>query len=135
MVHQKEQWHALQDNIKHEAAQRQGELTDERAAVVARLADLNQREATLDAGQTTTIEHAERQLPTFARASQNVPMAATLLDTLLASSTDRVGEVYQRLKIILGTVTTQQVESSLQHRVDAYVSSPIRPKDGGQRAT
>jgi hypothetical protein len=41
------------------------------------------------------MERAKQQLPTFARASQNVAMVAALLDALLAHSTDGVGEVYQ----------------------------------------
>jgi hypothetical protein len=45
----------------------------------------------------------EQRLPAFARASQNVVVAAALLDTLPAPSTKWVGEVYQRLKSILGT--------------------------------
>jgi hypothetical protein len=57
--------------------------------------------------------HTEWQLPTFARASQNVVMVAALLNTLAAPSTNGVGEVYQRLKNILSTATVQQVESSL----------------------
>jgi hypothetical protein len=71
------------------------------------------------------IEHAERQLPTFTRASQNMAVAATLLVTLPAPSTDGVGEVYKRLKSILGTATAQQSESFLQHWVEASVSTPI----------
>jgi hypothetical protein len=53
------------------------------------------------------IDSAEWQLPSFARASQNVVAAAALLDTLPAPSTDGVGEVYHRLRNILGTTTTQ----------------------------
>jgi hypothetical protein len=65
----------------------------------------------LEAGQTVVMERVERQLPTFARASQNVVMAAALLDVLPAPPTDGVGELYQRLKRILSNVATQQVES------------------------
>jgi hypothetical protein len=43
------------------------------------------------------------QPPTIARASQNVAAATALLDALLVPSIDRVGEVYQWLKIILDT--------------------------------
>jgi hypothetical protein len=68
-------------------------------------------------------------------ASQNVAAVAVLMDTLPAPSTNRVGEVYQQLKSILGTATAQQVESSLQHQVEASVLPPARPKDGEQRAT
>jgi hypothetical protein len=51
------------------------------------------------------IDHVERQVPTFARANQNMATAAKLLDTLPAPSINGVGEVYQRLKSILGTAT------------------------------
>jgi hypothetical protein len=42
-----------------------------------------------------TIDREGRQLPTFARASQNMAAMAVLLDTLPAPSTNEVGEVYQ----------------------------------------
>jgi hypothetical protein len=51
MAHQEERQHALQDDIKREATQRRGELTDEWAVVDARLADLHQRKSALEAGQ------------------------------------------------------------------------------------
>jgi hypothetical protein len=82
---------------------------------------------------TTNLE--ERQLPTFVRANQNVAAMAVLLDTLPVPSTDRVGKVYQQLKNILGTVVAQQVESSLQHRVEASISTLDCSKAGGQCAT
>jgi hypothetical protein len=80
------------------------------------------------------MERVQRQLPAFAKASQNVVTVAALLDALLAPSTDGVGKMYQRLKSILGTTAAQQVESSLQHRVEASILPPTHPKDGGQRA-
>jgi hypothetical protein len=40
------------------------------------------------------MERAERQLPTFTMASQNVAVMAMLLDTLPAPSTNGVGEMY-----------------------------------------
>jgi hypothetical protein len=73
--------------------------------IEARLPDLHQRESVFEVGHPATIDRAERQLPTFVRASQNVAVAATRLDTLPAPFTDRVGEVYQWLKNILGTTT------------------------------
>jgi hypothetical protein len=73
------------------------------ATVEARLIDLHQSESALEAGRSTTMERAERQLPTFTRASQNVPTVAALPDTLPAPSTNGVSEVYQWLKSILGT--------------------------------
>jgi hypothetical protein len=73
-----------------------------------------------------------RQLPTFTRASQNVATVVVLLDTLPLPSTDRVGEVYGRLKSILITAATQQAESSLLHRVEASGLTPIHPWDRGQ---
>jgi hypothetical protein len=60
--------------------------------------------------------------------------STVLLDMLPTPSTDLVGEVYQRLENILGTVVAQLAESSLQHRVEASVSTPIYPKDGGHGA-
>jgi hypothetical protein len=71
--------------------------------VEAGLADLHQRESVLEACQATMIDHVERQIPIFTRASQHVAATATLLDTLSAPSTKGVGEVYQRLKNILRT--------------------------------
>jgi hypothetical protein len=55
------------------------------------------------AGQAMVINHAELLLPSFARVSQNMVAVAMLLDTLLAPSAHGVGEVYQRLRNILGT--------------------------------
>jgi hypothetical protein len=81
----------------------------------------------LEVDQFMVMEWAEWQLPTFTKASQNVAMAAVLLDTLLLPSTNGVGEVYQRLKSILSTTATQQAESSLQHRVEASVLPPACP--------
>jgi hypothetical protein len=57
----------------------------------------------LEAGWTVVVERVERQLPTFARASKNLATIATVLDTLLAPSVDRVSKIYQRLKSILRT--------------------------------
>jgi hypothetical protein len=57
-----------------------------------------------------------------------------LMDTLPTPSTNGVGEVFQWLKIILDTIAAQQVESSLQHRIEASILPPTHPKDGGQRA-
>jgi hypothetical protein len=74
-------------------------------------------------------------LPAITRASQNVAAAAMLLDALPAPSIDRVGEVYQWLKSILGATITQQAERSLMHRVEASILLPVDPKDEGHRAT
>jgi hypothetical protein len=63
-----------------------------------------------------------------------VAAVAALLDALSTPFTNGVGEMYQWLKSILGTAAAQQAESSLQHRVEASVLPPARPKDGGQRA-
>jgi hypothetical protein len=41
----------------------------------------------------------------FARVSQNVAVAAALLDTLPTPSTDRVDKVYRQLMGILGIAT------------------------------
>jgi hypothetical protein len=64
--------------------QHQGKLTSEWATTEARLVDLFQRESALEACWATTKERAERHHPAFARASQNVAVAAAFLDALLA---------------------------------------------------
>jgi hypothetical protein len=72
------------------------------------------------------MERAERQLPTFTMASQNVAVVAVLLDTLPPPSTNGVGEMYRWLKGILGTVAAQQAESSWQHQArPLFCPSPI----------
>jgi hypothetical protein len=58
------------------------------------LTDLCQCKTVLEAGQTAIMEWAEHELPTFARASQNMAAVAVLLDTLPAPSTNEAGEVY-----------------------------------------
>jgi hypothetical protein len=78
------------------------------------------------------MERAEQQLPTFARASQNVAATTTLLDTLPIPSTDGVGELYQQLVNILGIAATQQAESSLQHQVEASVLTPDHSRQGAK---
>jgi hypothetical protein len=74
------------------------------------------------------INHEAPPRPAFARANQNVAAAVTLLDTLLAPSTDWVDRVYHPLKDILGVAAKQQVESSLQWWVEVSVSSPCHSK-------
>jgi hypothetical protein len=69
-----------------------GKLAGERAAIEAQLADLHQHESTLKPARAATINHGERQLSTFARASQNMAAVATLQDTLTAPSTDGRGQ-------------------------------------------
>jgi hypothetical protein len=64
--------------------QHQGKLTGEWATTEARLVDLFQHESALEARRATTKERAEHHHPAFARASQNVAVAATFLDALLA---------------------------------------------------
>jgi hypothetical protein len=58
---------------------------------------LLQRESALKVNQVVAREWAERQLPAFDRASQNVAMVAMLLNALLEPSTNGAGEVYRRL--------------------------------------
>jgi hypothetical protein len=53
-----------------------------------------------------------------------------LLDTLPVASTDGVDKVYQQLKDILSASAAQQVESFLQHRAEASVSTSGHSKDG-----
>jgi hypothetical protein len=62
-------------------------IADEQEAIEARLADLHQRISAFEVGQVIGIDHVERLCPIFARASQNVTTAATLLDTFPAPST------------------------------------------------
>jgi hypothetical protein len=78
--------------------------------------------------------HKEAPQPTFARASQIMFIVAELLDNLLAPSTDGVNKVYQQLKDILGAATAQQAERSLQHHVEASVSTLGYSKAGWPRA-
>jgi hypothetical protein len=80
-----------------------GRPADERETIEAKLANVHQCESALEVGRATVIDHVERQLPTIARASQNVATGAALFDTLPTPSTDGVGEVYQWLKNIIGT--------------------------------
>jgi hypothetical protein len=56
---------------------------------------------------TITDREEGQQLPSFARAIQNVVVAAALLDTLPEPSANGVGEVYQRLKKIVSTAIVQ----------------------------
>jgi hypothetical protein len=63
---------------------------------------------------TAAIHSGGAQWPAFARASQNVAMVATLLDTLPAPFANGVDKVYHQLKDIHGTTTAQQVENPLQ---------------------
>jgi hypothetical protein len=63
-----------------------------------------------------------------------VAIVVALMDMLPTPSIDGVGKVYQQLKNILGTTTALQAESSLQHQVDASISTLNHSKDGGQRA-
>jgi hypothetical protein len=53
----------------------------------------------------TAINREEALLPTFARASQNVAAAVTLLDTLPVPSMDRADKVYCQLKDIHSVTT------------------------------
>jgi hypothetical protein len=64
-----------------------------------------------------------QQLPTFARTSQNVAIAVTLMDMLPTPSTNVVGKVYQRLKNIFNTAATPQAESSVQQWIEASIST------------
>jgi hypothetical protein len=131
LAYQEERWHALQDGFKRGAARPWGKIAGKRAAVEARLADLHQRESALGVDPAATADREGWQLPTFAKASQNVVVAATLLDTQHTPPTNGVGEVYQRLKSILGTTIVQQAESTFQHRVEASISTPDHSKTGG----
>jgi hypothetical protein len=65
-----------------------------------------------EAAPTTTHERGG-QHPTFAKASQNVVVAATLLDTLPTLSIDAVDRLYHQSGEILAITMAQQVECSL----------------------
>jgi hypothetical protein len=71
----------------------------------------------------TAINREGEQRPALAKASQNVVMGVTPLDTLLAPSADATGKVYCQMKDILGTTAVQQVESSLKCQAKVSVSS------------
>jgi hypothetical protein len=66
-------------------------------------------------GVTPAISHegGGGQHPTFARASQNVAIVATLLDMLPPPSIDGVDWLYHQLGEILTIATTPQAECSL----------------------
>jgi hypothetical protein len=53
------------------------------------------------------INYEEVPHPTFTRASQNMAIAAVILDTLPAPTTNGVDKIYQQLKDILGTTAAQ----------------------------
>jgi hypothetical protein len=55
----------------------------------------------------TTINREGLLRPTFARASENVAVAAEILDTLPVPSSNRVDRVYPQLKDILSVATEQ----------------------------
>jgi hypothetical protein len=109
--------------------QRRGELPGERASIEAQITKLHHRKSTLETEHTIKVEFTNARArardiiaainregarcPTFARTSQNMVMAAALLDTLPAPSTNRVDKVYCQLKDILSITTVQPTESSL----------------------
>jgi hypothetical protein len=72
--------------------------------------------------------------PAFVRASQNVAVATTLMDTLPAPSNDQMDKVYCQLNNSVNIAATSQAERSLQHRAEVSVSSPGRSKVGRQKA-
>jgi hypothetical protein len=114
-------------------------LTNERAAIEAHLDQLHHCKSTLKTERCitidlTTVRAQVRDVasainrdgapqPAFARANQNVAVAAALLDTLPTPFTDKVDMVYRQLKEILGIAATRQVESSFQHQ--AEISSRV----------
>jgi hypothetical protein len=74
-----------------------------------------------------------RPRPTFARVSQNMAVAAALLDTLPTPSAEGVDRVYRTLKDILGITTAKQAESSLWHWAGVSVLIPSRSKADQQK--
>jgi hypothetical protein len=115
------------------------ELIGEQAALDAQMTELYQCKAALGTERAATIDYTKAQAraravaiainqegmphPTFPRASQNVAVAATILDTLSAPSTGGVSMVYQQLKDILSVITEQQAESTLQRWAEVSVPS------------
>jgi hypothetical protein len=99
-----------QNNTEQWAAQHH----DEHADLDAPMTELHGCKATLGMEWVTTIEftkarawawaiaatinHEATPHPTFAKASQNMAVATTLLDNLPAPCTDGVGKVYRQLK-------------------------------------
>jgi hypothetical protein len=77
-----------------------------------------------------TINRDGVQCPVLARASQNMAVAAAVLDTLPAPSIDGVDKVYHQLKDIRSITTSQQAKNSLQCRAEVSVSRPGRSKAG-----
>jgi hypothetical protein len=98
--------YARQIDTELRAAQHQDELIGDQATLDAQLTELHWHKAMLGMERaaiiefikaqararavTATINHEGMSHPTFAKASQNVAAAATLLDTLLMPSTDGV---------------------------------------------
>jgi hypothetical protein len=85
-------------------------------------------------GIAAMINREEAQRPAFARASQNMAMAATLLDTLHAPSTGGVNKVYHQLKDIIGITAAQLIESSLHCWAEVTISCPGHSKAGWPKA-
>jgi hypothetical protein len=114
---------AQQIDAEQRAAQRHDELASERAALDAQLTKLHYHKVVLKTERATTINFTKaraqaraiaatinREGPphlTFTTASQNMAIAAAILDTLLVPSTDGVDKVYRHLKNILSVDVVQ----------------------------
>jgi hypothetical protein len=106
-------------DVEHRAAQWQGE----RAAIEAKLTELHHHKSALEIERVVTVDLTKAwararaivaainregvPCPTFIRASQNMAVAAALLDTLPAPFGNGVDRVYGQLKDILGVTTVQ----------------------------
>jgi hypothetical protein len=71
----------------------QGKFTGEWVVVEARLADVLQRETTLEASRVMEKELGEQQVPTFTTASQNVAMAVVRLNVQPTTPANDGGKV------------------------------------------
>jgi hypothetical protein len=86
-------------------------------------------------GVAPAISREGGQRPTFARASQNVAVAAMLLYTLHAPFVDEVEKLYYRLGENLAIVATQQAKCSLQCQARDLAPSPGCSRTGWQKTT
>ena len=59
-------------------------------------------------------QQGRRETPVFPRASQNVAVAAMILQTTPEPSTDEAKRVHQELRDLLGTAVMQQAQSSME---------------------
>jgi hypothetical protein len=75
-----------------------------------------------------TISCEGGQLPTLARASQNMALAAVLLDMLPPPSADGMDMLYYQLGEILAMFAAQQAECVCWHRAGDSTSSLVHSR-------